>query len=209
MGFAKSHKGRRLDVLGPAVLKAPYAPTVLKWITAVGTFVCGTTRALPHLVRRDLIPAAGVWLSTFCRGVPALSSGTDATPGRTARDRTRVPRTVAAPRRGWERSRKSHRPGPVTDEATGIDRPQATQVHFSCEHVLEFVEEQHMGADWGVIQLARRHPVVTLFVLAYGLSWAVQIPRAFGVLEGSGWRAVVWAPAVAAVVAGSLVGACW
>jgi hypothetical protein len=44
-----------------------------------------------------------------------------------------------------------------------------------------------------VIQLIRRHPVVTFFVLAYGLSWAVQIPRAFGVLEGSGWLAVVWA----------------
>ena len=34
-----------------------------------------------------------------------------------------------------------------------------------------------------LIQLIRRYLVVTLFVLAYGLSWAVQIPRAFGVLE--------------------------
>jgi uncharacterized protein len=57
-----------------------------------------------------------------------------------------------------------------------------------------------------MIQLIRRHPVVTLFVLAYGLSWGVQIPRAFGVLEGSGWRAVVWAPAVAAILAAALTG---
>jgi hypothetical protein len=63
-----------------------------------------------------------------------------------------------------------------------------------------------MGGDWGVIQLIRQHPVVTLFVLAYGLSWAVQIPGAFGVLEGSGWRAVVWAPAVAAILAAALTG---
>jgi hypothetical protein len=88
-----------------------------------------------------------------------------------SRVRTRVPRTVAAPRRGWERSRKSHRAGPVTDEATGIDRPQATQVNSAllvraCPRIC--VEEQHMGVDWGVIQLIRRHPVVTLFVRAYG-----------------------------------------
>src|SRR5829696_4723700 len=39
------------------------------------------------------------------------------------------------------------------------------------------MEEQHMGGDGELIQLIRRHPVVTLFVLAFGLSWAVQIPR--------------------------------
>ena len=54
--------------------------------------------------------------------------------------------------------------------------------------------------------MIRRHPVVTLFVLAYGLSWVVQIPRAVGALEGSGWRVVVWAPAIAAVLAAALTG---
>jgi membrane protease YdiL (CAAX protease family) len=62
------------------------------------------------------------------------------------------------------------------------------------------------GVTGELIQLIRRHPVVTLFVLAYGLSWAVQIPRALGVLQGSGWRAVVWAPAVAAILAAALTG---
>jgi hypothetical protein len=39
----------------------------------------------------------------------------------------------------------------------------------------------------------RRHPLVTLFVLAYGLTWAIQMPRAAGLLEDEGWRAVTWA----------------
>jgi uncharacterized protein len=126
-----------------------------------------------------------------------------------SRVRTRVPRTVAALRRGRERERKLHRAGPVIDDATGIDRSQTTPVNpppFSCEHVLEFVWKNSTWEVTGVLQLIRRHPVVTLFVLAYGLSWAVQIPGAFGVLEGSGWRAVVWAPAVAAILAAALTG---
>jgi uncharacterized protein len=54
--------------------------------------------------------------------------------------------------------------------------------------------------------LIRRYPLVTLFVLAYDLTWAIQIPRAAGVLEGSGWRAVTWAPAIAALLAAALTG---
>jgi membrane protease YdiL (CAAX protease family) len=55
-------------------------------------------------------------------------------------------------------------------------------------------------------QLIRRHPLVTLFALAYGLTWAIQIPRAGGLLEGEGWQAVVWAPAIAALIAAALTG---
>jgi hypothetical protein len=55
-------------------------------------------------------------------------------------------------------------------------------------------------------QLIRRHPLVTLFVLAYGLTWAIQIPRAAGVLEGGGWWAVTYAPAIAALLAAALTG---
>jgi uncharacterized protein len=55
-------------------------------------------------------------------------------------------------------------------------------------------------------QLMRRHPLVTFFLLAYGLTWAIQIPVAAGVLEGSGWRAVTWVPAIAALLAAALTG---
>src|SRR5918995_4975661 len=55
-------------------------------------------------------------------------------------------------------------------------------------------------------QLMRRHPLVIFFLLAYGLTWAIQIPVAAGVLEGSGWRAVTWVPAIAALLAAALTG---
>jgi membrane protease YdiL (CAAX protease family) len=55
-------------------------------------------------------------------------------------------------------------------------------------------------------QTIRRHPVVTLFVLAYALSWAIQIPRAAGLLQGEAWRVYVWAPAIAALLAAALTG---
>ena len=55
-------------------------------------------------------------------------------------------------------------------------------------------------------QLIRRYPLVTFFLLAYGLTWAIQIPVAAGVLEGSGWRAVTWVPAIAALLAAALTG---
>jgi CAAX protease family protein len=91
----------------------------------------------------------------------------------------------------------------------GIDRTQATSITSAllvraCPRI--HVEERTWEVTGELIQLIRRHPVVTLFVLAYGLSWAVQIPRALGVLQGSGWRAVVWAPAVAAILAAALTG---
>jgi uncharacterized protein len=55
-------------------------------------------------------------------------------------------------------------------------------------------------------QWIRRHPLVTLFVLAYGLTWVIQIPRAAGLLEGDVWLAVTWAPAIAALLAAALTG---
>jgi uncharacterized protein len=55
-------------------------------------------------------------------------------------------------------------------------------------------------------QWIRRHPLVTLFVLAYGLTWAIQIPRALGLLEGGVWRLAVYAPAIAALLAAALTG---
>jgi uncharacterized protein len=55
-------------------------------------------------------------------------------------------------------------------------------------------------------QSIRRYPLVTFFLLAYGLTWTIQIPVAAGVLEGSGWRAVTWAPAIAALLAAALTG---
>ena len=47
------------------------------------------------------------------------------------------------------------------------------------------VEEQHKGVTGELMQLIRRHPVVTLFVLAYGLSWAFRY-RA----RSESWKAV-------------------
>src|SRR5215211_4387846 len=68
------------------------------------------------------------------------------------------------------------------------------------------VPQRHLGGR-EMAQLMRRHPLVTFFLLAYGLTWAIQIPVAAGVLEGSGWRAVTWVPAIAALLAAALTGA--
>src|SRR5215218_6674140 len=67
------------------------------------------------------------------------------------------------------------------------------------------VPQRHLGGR-EMAQLMRRHPLVTFFLLAYGLTWAIQIPVAAGVLEGSGWRAVTWVPAIAALLAAALTG---
>src|SRR5215211_4091431 len=67
------------------------------------------------------------------------------------------------------------------------------------------VPARHLGGR-EMAQLMRRHPLVTFSLLAYGLTWAIQIPVAAGVLEGSGWRAVTWVPAIAALLAAALTG---
>jgi uncharacterized protein len=55
-------------------------------------------------------------------------------------------------------------------------------------------------------QSIRRYPLVTFFLLTFGLTWAIQIPRAAGLLEGEGWQAVTWVPAIAALLAAALTG---
>src|SRR5215211_7703217 len=67
------------------------------------------------------------------------------------------------------------------------------------------VPQRHLGGR-EMAQSIRRYPLVTFFLLAYGLTWAIQIPVAAGVLEGSGWRAVTWVPAIAALLAAALTG---
>jgi hypothetical protein len=54
--------------------------------------------------------------------------------------------------------------------------------------------------------LLRKHPLVVFFGLAYGLTWAVWIPRAAGVETGVIGQLWTWAPAVAAVLAAMLTG---
>ena len=95
----------------------------------------------------------------------------------------------------------------MTPPGSTEHKPPLSLPGLSWEHVLEFMWKNSTWEVTGeLLQLIRRHPVVTLFVLAFGLSWAVQIPRALGVIQGSGWRAVVWAPAVAAILAAALTG---
>jgi hypothetical protein len=62
-------------------------------------------------------------------------------------------------------------------------------------------------------QLIRRHPLVTFFILAFGITWVVWVPRAAasqGLLStdlpsvvGQAWT---WAPAIAALLAAALTG---
>jgi hypothetical protein len=46
----------------------------------------------------------------------------------------------------------------------------------------------------------RAHPVVTMVVLTYGLTWVVWIPRAAGVDTGLVGRLWTWIPPVAALI---------
>jgi membrane protease YdiL (CAAX protease family) len=55
-------------------------------------------------------------------------------------------------------------------------------------------------------QLIRRYPLVTFFILAFGLTWVVWVPRAAGApldIVGQAWT---WAPAIAALLAAALTG---
>jgi membrane protease YdiL (CAAX protease family) len=56
------------------------------------------------------------------------------------------------------------------------------------------------------VKAIRTHPVVTMFVLAYGLTWVVWVPRAFGIDMGLVGRLWTWAPAVAALLTAALLG---
>jgi uncharacterized protein len=57
-----------------------------------------------------------------------------------------------------------------------------------------------------MVQLARRHPLIVFFVLAYAVTWAVWIPRALGVQVGVVGQLWTWMPAVAAFAAAALTG---
>jgi membrane protease YdiL (CAAX protease family) len=55
-------------------------------------------------------------------------------------------------------------------------------------------------------QLVRRYPLVTFFVLAFGITWMVWVPRAAGApldIVGQAWT---WAPAITALLAAALTG---
>jgi membrane protease YdiL (CAAX protease family) len=56
------------------------------------------------------------------------------------------------------------------------------------------------------VNAVRRHPVVTMFVLVYALTWVVWLPRAGGEDLGLLARGWTWAPAVAALAAAALTG---
>ena len=55
-------------------------------------------------------------------------------------------------------------------------------------------------------QLVRRHPLTTFFLLAFGLTWVVWVPRAAGVQLGVLGQAWTWVPAIAALLAAILTG---
>ena len=55
-------------------------------------------------------------------------------------------------------------------------------------------------------QLIQRHPLVTFFLLVYGIAWVVWVPRAAGAPLGVVGQAWTWAPAIAALLAAALTG---
>jgi uncharacterized protein len=57
-----------------------------------------------------------------------------------------------------------------------------------------------------VIRRIRQHPLITFYVLAFGLTWVVWLPRALGADFGLVGRAWTWAPAIAALLAAALTG---
>ena len=59
---------------------------------------------------------------------------------------------------------------------------------------------------FAAMQLLRRYPLVTFFLLVYAITWAVWVPRIFGEVPFLLGRAWTWDPAVAAIVAAALIG---
>jgi uncharacterized protein len=55
-------------------------------------------------------------------------------------------------------------------------------------------------------QLIRRHPLTTFFLLAFGITWIVWVPRAAGASLGVVGQVWTWAPAIAALLAAALTG---
>jgi membrane protease YdiL (CAAX protease family) len=57
-----------------------------------------------------------------------------------------------------------------------------------------------------MVRSIRSHPLVAFFVLAFGITWVVWVPRAAGVPVGTVGQLWTWAPAVAALLAAALTG---
>ncbi|HEX2742369.1 MAG TPA: CPBP family intramembrane glutamic endopeptidase [Rubrobacter sp.] len=57
-----------------------------------------------------------------------------------------------------------------------------------------------------MVQLLRRHPLMTFFVLAFCITWVVWIPRAAGAQLGVLGQLWTWVPAIAALIAAALTG---
>src|SRR5918994_5737845 len=55
-------------------------------------------------------------------------------------------------------------------------------------------------------QLIRRYPLVTFFILVFGLTWVVWVPRAAGAPLDTVGQAWTWAPPIAALLAAALTG---
>jgi membrane protease YdiL (CAAX protease family) len=56
------------------------------------------------------------------------------------------------------------------------------------------------------VKVVRAHPVVTMFVLAYALTWVVWVPRAAGADLGLVARLWTWMPAIAALITAVMLG---
>jgi CAAX protease family protein len=56
------------------------------------------------------------------------------------------------------------------------------------------------------VQSIRSRPLVTFFMLAFGITWAVWVPRAVGIPVGAVGDLWTWVPAVAALLAAALTG---
>jgi membrane protease YdiL (CAAX protease family) len=55
-------------------------------------------------------------------------------------------------------------------------------------------------------QSIRRHPLFAFFLLAFGITWVVWVPRAVGIPLGAVGQMWTWAPAIAALLAAALTG---
>src|SRR3712207_438620 len=57
-----------------------------------------------------------------------------------------------------------------------------------------------------MVRSIRSRPLVAFFVLAFGITWVVWVPRAAGVPVGAVGQLWTWVPAVAALLAAALTG---
>ncbi len=71
-----------------------------------------------------------------------------------------------------------------------------------CTH---YAKGQQVGGG-ETAQTIRRHPLITFFLFAFGITWVVWVPRAAGVPVGVVGQVWTWAPAIAALLAAALTG---